>query len=238
MAGRPLAIVRCPQGRTQPCFFQKHVSGKGSADLVIEDLEGLLSLVQLGALEIHPWGATADRLERPDRLVFDLDPGPGVTWKRVIDAALAIRDRLEELGLKSFVRASGGKGLHVVVPLARRASWDDVKAFARGIAEELVAREPERYVSSATKARRANRIFIDWLRNGRGATAVASYSTRARPHAPIAAPLAWDELPKLRSADAIRMRAVPRRIAERGDPWRGFFALRQTLPPARRGRRR
>ena len=238
MVGRPLAIVRCPRGRTQPCFFQKHVSGKSSAHLMITDLEGLLSLVQLGALEIHPWGATADRLDRPDRLVLDLDPGPGVTWKNVVDAALVIRDRLGELGLESFVRASGGKGLHVVVPLARRASWDEVKSFARGFAEEMVAGSPERYVASATKSRRTNRIFIDWLRNARGATAVASYSTRARPHAPIAAPLAWDELPKLRSADAIRMRAVPRRIVERGDPWRGFFALRQTLPPARRRRRR
>ncbi|HZN55835.1 MAG TPA: DNA ligase D [Candidatus Polarisedimenticolaceae bacterium] len=238
IAGRPLAIVRCPRGRAQPCFFQKHPSGKSSAHLMISDLDGLLSLVQLGALEIHPWGTTAERLDRPDRLVFDLDPGAGIPWKRLIEAALAVRERLEQAGLRSFARTSGGKGLHVVAPLSRRNSWDDLKTFARGIAEEMVAREPDRYVATATKSRRDNRIFIDWLRNARGATAVASYSTRARPHAPIAAPVTWEELPKIASSDAFRVRGIERRLSEAGDPWPGFLSLRQSIPASALRKRR
>ncbi len=244
VVGRPLAIVRCPRGRSEPCFFQKHASSSlpkairgvpvgekkgGAAHLMIDDLDGLLSLVQLGALEIHPWGARADRLERPDRVVFDLDPGPGIEWRQVVDAALGLRQTLASLALTSFVRTSGGKGLHVLLPLERRTSWDDLKAFARGVAEELVRKDPKRYVATASKARREKRIFIDWLRNARGATAIAPYSTRAREGAPVAAPLAWEELGKIRKSDAFDVRGMQERIARRGVPWAGFFSVRQRI---------
>jgi bifunctional non-homologous end joining protein LigD len=232
VVSRPLAILRCPGGRDAECFFQKHPSGKRSSHLMIGDFDGLLSLVQIGALEIHPWGAPAGHLERPDRLVFDLDPGPGVAWRQVIEGAKAIRERLEGFDLSSFARTSGGKGLHVVAPLSGRTSWADLKAFARGIADDLVRRYPQRYVATATKTRRQNRIFIDWLRNARGATAVASYSTRARDGAPVATPLTWDELTKVRASDAFKVRGMPARIAKAGDPWAGFFSLKQSIPPS------
>jgi len=230
VVGRPLAIVRCPEGRTGPCFFQKHAAKARSEHLSVDDLDGLIGLVQLGALEIHPWGAKAKDVDRPDRLVFDLDPGPGVTWARVVDGALAIRDRLAEFSLDSFVRTTGGKGLHVVAPLTGRTSWDDLKAFARGIAEGFVQREPERYVAAAAKSRRKGRIFIDWLRNAQGATAIASYSTRKLPGAPIATPLAWEELRGVKSGDAFRLRGFGRRLAAAGDPWKGLAKARQSIP--------
>jgi bifunctional non-homologous end joining protein LigD len=230
VAGRPLAIVRCPEGRTGPCFFQKHAAKKSSEHLSIDDLDGLIGLVQMGALEIHPWGAKSQDIERPDRLVFDLDPGPGVTWSRVVDGAFTVRDRLAEFSLASFVRTTGGKGLHVVVPLTGRVSWDDLKAFARGIADGLVQREPERYIATAAKSRRSGRIFIDWLRNAQGATAIASYSTRKLPGAPIATPLSWDELRRVKSGDAFKLRGFEKRLAKAGDPWKGLAEARQAIP--------
>jgi bifunctional non-homologous end joining protein LigD len=229
VVGRPLAIVRCPEGLGSPCFFQKHPSSKTSEHLTVEDLDGLISLVQMGALEIHPWGAATERLDRPDRLIFDLDPGPGVTWAHVVEGALAIRDRLAAAELRSFVRTSGGKGLHVVSPLARRTSWDDLKSFARGVAEELAHDRPARYVAAAAKSRRRGRIFIDWLRNGEGATAVASYSTRARPGAPVATPLRWDELAAIGGGDAFTVASMAKRLAEAGDAWPDFFSLKQSI---------
>jgi bifunctional non-homologous end joining protein LigD len=237
VAGRHLAIVRCPDGRTKPCFFQKHASAGSAAHLRIADLDGLLGLVQIGALEIHPWGARAGNPEHPDRLVLDLDPGKGVAWKDVVATALALRERLEADGLRSFVRTSGGKGLHVVAPLSG-ATWEALRGYTRGIAEEFVRRSPDRFIATSTKAKRAGRIFIDWQRNGRGATAIASYSTRARPGAPVAAPLTWKELPRIRSGDAVRLKDVKRRLARSGDPWTGFFKVRQSLPAAARVRAR
>ena len=237
IAGRNLAIVRCPDGRTKACFFQKHASPKSKEHLQIQDLPGLIGLVQIGALEIHPWGATARDVLHPDRLIFDLDPGAGVPWKEVIATAIAIRDRLAKDGMTSFVRTSGGKGLHVVAPLTPRASWDDLRTYARGIADEFVRRSPERFIAIATKAKRTKRIFIDWQRNGDGATAIASYATRARPGAPVAAPLTWQELPRVRSGDAFRVKDMKRRIAK-GDPWEGFFSVRQTIPTAAKAKAR
>lgn len=245
IAGRPLSVVRCPDGIAKACFFQKHrgpgmdqvdhvplqEADGGSADyLVVNDAAGLLQLVQLNALEFHPWGAHADRPELADRIVFDLDPGPGVAWAQVRQAARQLRERLEQVSLASFLRTSGGKGLHVVVPLRPACDWQLVRRFARGFAEAMAVAEPERYVAVASKARRKGRIFIDYLRNGRGATAIAAYSLRARPGAPVAMPLSWAELSRVRAADVYDWRSAPARLARlRTDPWQAMAAIRQDL---------
>jgi bifunctional non-homologous end joining protein LigD len=208
IVGRPLAALRCPDGIGGENFFQKHV-WKGAGDGIVplrdprepgdaligvKDLNGLLALAQGAALEIHPWGSTASDWERPDILVMDLDPGDGVPWEQVIAAAREIRERLRLADLGAFVKTSGGKGLHVAAPLAPRAEWPEVKAFAKTMAEAMAADSPALFVSTATKARRPGKIFVDYLRNQRGATAVAPYSPRARPGAPVSMPLDWDEL--------------------------------------------
>jgi bifunctional non-homologous end joining protein LigD len=197
----------------------------------IDSLEGLLGLVQMGTLEIHTWGSTAKDPEHPDQLVFDLDPGPDVLWARVLAVARQLVRLLEQLGLASFVKTSGGKGLHVVVPLRPQASWDQVKAFARGVAEHAAANDPEHLTTNMARARRQGRVFIDYLRNGRGATSVVAYSPRARPGAPVSAPLRWDELaPRVRAA-SFTVRSAPGRLrALRNDPWAGFEAARRPLP--------
>lgn len=245
VVARPLTLVRCPGGRAGACFYQKHMSetlpdalgsvtiqekNKRDEYVVVNDLAGLISLVQMSVLEIHPWGARADDVERPDQLIFDLDPGPGIDWREVINGARLVRDTLEGQKLKSFVRTSGGKGLHVVVPLKPKRSWDDVKQFAKELAQSIVDDEPGHYVANMSKAKRKGKIFIDYLRNSRGATAVASYSTRARTGAPVATPLDWNELSKVKSADQYTVLNSIRRLASRRkDPWDGFFKLRQSL---------
>ena len=191
---RPLTLVRCPQGQARQCFYQKHLTDAMPASVhgvmikekdaedeyvAVSDVAGLVALVQMGVLEFHPWPAREDKVERPDMLVFDLDPGEGVDWKGVVQGAKDVRDCLEALGLASFLRTSGGKGLHVVAPLARRNTWDELKEFARGVAETMVRAAPERYIANMSKAKRRGKIFVDYLRNQRGATAIASYSTRA-----------------------------------------------------------
>lgn len=250
VAGRPLTIVRCPQGRGHKCFYQKHLNesvpapvrgvavkekeGEGRY-LVIDDLAGLITLVQLGALEFHPWGAREDRLERPDMVIFDLDPDPEVVWEAVIHCARRLHQRLGQLGLRSFLKTSGGKGLHVVVPLLRRAEWEEVKAFARGVAEDLAREEPGRYVTSMAKAKRQGRIFIDFFRNSRGATSVAPYSTRARPGAPVSTPLHWEELTVGTGPADYTVGNLSRRLARLGsDPWGDFFTVRQSITKAMR----
>lgn len=245
IAGRPLSIVRCPDGIAQACFFQKHrtagirhadrvrireESGKTRDYLVVRDERQLLELVQFNTLEFHPWGSTAQRLEQADRIVFDLDPGPGVVWRDVRRAARELRSLLEQIGLQSFLRTSGGKGLHVVVPLNPGCDWNLVKRFAQGFATSLAQSAPQRYVAVATKSRRNGVIFIDWLRNGRGATSVASYSLRARAGAPVAMPLDWSELGRIQSAEAFDLHSARRRLARRKtDPWEGIDSLRQDL---------
>lgn len=234
---RPLSLVRCPDTR-ESCFYQKNWERMGGGldtvrdgrihYAVVRDPRGLVALIQNGVLELHPWGSRASDLERPDLLIFDLDPGPDVEWSRVRDAARELRRRLRELDLESFPKTSGGKGLHLVVPLVPKAGWDEVKAFAGSIARELAAKHPERYTATMTKSARPGKIFIDWFRNGRGATAVAPWSTRARPHAPVAAPISWDELGRISGADAFRVGRTPTR-----DPWTGFFERRQRLPRGR-----
>lgn len=240
---RPLALVRCPDGVGGECFFQKHLtpgfreavhaaSAKAGRDpyVYIEDLDGLLALVQMNVVEIHPWGARLADPDTPDRIVFDLDPAPDVPWAAVKAAALAVRERLAALKLESFLRASGGKGLHVVVPLSGDDGWDAVKAFAHAVATTMAQEEPKRYLDVATKAQRRGRIFVDYLRNARGATSVANYSLRARPGAPIAVPLGWDELSRLRSAAQYHFGNIRERIAKRPDPWRGIDDVEQALP--------
>ena len=242
---RPLSIIRCPAGTGKPCFFQKHHtaglelvdsvklkedSGTNAQYLVVRDAASLLELVQFNALEFHPWGSHAEAPDRADRVVFDLDPGPDVPFAEVKKAATDIRKLLAQLELESFLRVSGGKGLHVVVPLNPGCDWDLTKRFAKGFADALAQSEPQRFLATATKALRNKRIFVDYLRNGRGATAVASYSLRGRPGAPVAMPLAWSELAKLKRADSFTIKDVPAKLKRRRkDPWEGIDSLRQNL---------
>jgi bifunctional non-homologous end joining protein LigD len=204
----------------------------GSEDyLYIEDLTGLMELVQMNSLEFHPWGSRVDAPERPDRMVFDLDPGPGVTWPRVKAAARDIRKRLEQAGLRSYLRLSGGKGLHVVVPINPGPGWDEVKGFCGAFAETLAAHSPDKYVATMSKAKRKGVIFVDWLRNGRGATSVCSWSLRARELATVAMPLRWEELAKIDTPGMYTMaRALQRAARLRNDPWEGMDQVSQDLP--------
>ncbi|MES5813559.1 DNA ligase D [Pseudoxanthomonas sp. Soil82] len=246
IAGRPLSLVRCPDGATGQCFFQKH-HGAGFGEAVhalplrqksgiedyvwIDDATGLLQLVQMNVLEFHPWGATVEDPERADRLVFDLDPGEGVSWKAVCDGAREVRGRLREAGLESFLRMSGGKGLHVVVPLAPAVPWEQARDFCEAFARAMEAHAPERWLANARKAKRTGRIFLDWLRNTRGATSVASWSLRAREHATVAMPLRWEELGKFDRPGAFSPdKALQRASRLRKDPWDGIDRLRQSLP--------
>ncbi|MBP0437397.1 DNA ligase D [Tianweitania sediminis] len=244
---RPLALLRCPDGINGQCFFQKHVwRGANKAIKLFKDpqddaseeplvmisaLEGLIGLVQAGALELHPWGSTIKKLEQPDTIIMDLDPGEGVSWERICDAAREIKARFEDLGLAAFVKTSGGKGLHVVSPLKPKADWDTTKAFTKQIAESMAADSPDEFVSVITKSKRKNKILVDYLRNGRNATAVAAYSSRARKGAAVSMPVAWDELgPNIRP-DGFTVENAPAHVANRGsDPWADFRKAAQLLP--------
>ncbi|KPP92192.1 DNA ligase D [Erythrobacter sp. HL-111] len=220
-AQRPVSLVRCPQGRAKKCFFQKHDTG-GFGDAVrrvpirekdggyedylyIEDARGILQCVQMGTIEFHGWGARTSEVEAPDRMVFDLDPDEGLDFGDVKGAARDIRDRLADLGLASFAMLTGGKGVHVVVPLVPGHSWEAHKDFARRFAEALSLAEPERFTATMSKAKRKGRIFIDWLRNQRGSTAILPYAVRAREGAPVAAPIGWNELGKVTGAGQWRL---------------------------------
>lgn len=243
VTGRVLAILRCPDGQTAACFFQKHATAgvdprrlhlvrepDGDKAIAIDELEGLIALAQAGALEIHVRGSTIDHLEEADRLVFDLDPGPGIGWKEIIAAAREVRERLSRLKLESFVKTTGGKGLHVMLPI-QRVPWDQAKNFCRRVAEEMVADSPERYVATVKKAAREKRIFVDYLRNSREATAIAPYSTRARPGATVSVPLTWDELGKQKVSNAFTVLNLSTRLAKmRKDAWADIGKVRQRLP--------
>lgn len=245
-ARRPLTVVRCPDGRHKQCFFQKHAtestpaqllriplteeSGKAATYLAVDSIEGILALVQLGALELHVWGARIDKPEAPDQMVLDFDPDPALPWKDIVEAATLARARLEDLGLATFVRTTGGKGLHVVVPLVRRHTWEELKEFAKAVAEDLAHQNPARYTTRVPLAARRQKIFIDYLRNGRGATSIVSYSTRARPGATVSVPLRWEELtPDLRP-DGFTVKTVPERLHRlKRDPWDAFESSRRAL---------
>ncbi|MGE0006965.1 MAG: non-homologous end-joining DNA ligase [Parvibaculaceae bacterium] len=232
----PLSLVRCPDGIGDKCFFQKHLTASmprsfktvsirekdgGKADyLYVEDVAGIVAAAQIGALELHVWGASNDDLEHPDRLVFDLDPDDSVPFAEVKAAAGDLRSVLDAAGLRTFPMITGGKGIHVIAPLSGRNDWDEVKTFAAGLARGFADRDPGRFVATASKARRKGRIFIDWLRNERGATAILPYSPRARKGAPVAVPVAWSELSRLRSAAAFDTVAVLKRLTgPKRDPW-------------------
>jgi bifunctional non-homologous end joining protein LigD len=247
---RPLALVRCPDGIDGPRFFQKHgwrgmsasigeiVDPKDKAGrpvLRILDLDGLVALAQSGVLEIHPWGTTTQNWARPDMMTMDLDPAEDVPWTEVIDAARDVRARLEAMGMAAFIKTSGGKGLHVVAPLKPQARWPEVKAFAKSLATNMAHDDPERYIAVATKAKRRGRIFVDYLRNGRGSTAVAPYSTRARPGAPVSMPIDWPELdPAIGPASFTVKNALLQLEARRNDPWAGFFDAAKPLPKSKK----
>ena len=202
--------------------------------LVVDTVPALISLVQIGILEIHTWNSVVDRLERPDRVVFDLDPAPDVPWPRVLAAARLVRERLEALGLESFVKTTGGKGLHVVVPLASGVTWEQGADFSRALAESLVREDPRAFIAHMSKAARTGKIFIDHFRNTRGATSVAAYSTRAKPEAPVSVPLDWDELSPRLTSDHYTVANLPRRLAGlRKDPWARYWTVRQELPAGR-----
>jgi bifunctional non-homologous end joining protein LigD len=253
IVGRPLALLRCPNGIVGERFFQKHPwrgmnpniaqvtdpKDPGGEPLIsIHDLDGLLALVQSAVLEIHPWGSTVADWEHPDTLIMDLDPGDDVTWQAVVDAAIEVRQRLTASGLAAYVKTSGGKGLHVVAPLAPKADWRAVKTFASAFAGAMAADSPDRYVATITKSRRIGKILIDYLRNQRGQTAVAPYSTRARPGAAVSAPLEWAELGPAIGPAHFTVRNMPQRVAAfPPDPWADFRAdARPLAPPKQRGK--
>jgi bifunctional non-homologous end joining protein LigD len=248
VAGRPLTLVRCPQGQTAQCFYQRHYAdgmpdgirpiriaerkaGRTKAPyLTIDDASGLVGLAQFGVLEIHIWGADADDVEHPNRLVFDLDPDEQLGFAAVRDAACEIRDVLAAAALDSYPLLTGGKGLHVVVPLVPERKWDDIKRFARGVATAMALESPDRFIAKATKASRTGRIYLDWLRNDRSATAIAPFSMRARAGCPIAVPIAWRELGRIESGSQYTLANVRRRLtAQRRDPWAGYFAQPQRI---------
>jgi len=246
VAMRPITMVRCPTGRQKKCFYQRHagsgvpeqleqvrVPGFDDPYLFIRDLSGLIALVQMGVLEIHPWGVTVDRPDRPDRMIFDLDPGEGTGFAAVVAAALDVRERLAARGLESFVKTTGGKGLHVVAPIAPGHDWPAVKGWAKALAEAMAAAAPDRYLTRIAIAERVGRIFIDYLRNDPTSTAVGPYSTRARPGAPVATPLGWEELDDGLDPAAFTVGTVPARLAGQAtDPWARIDGLGQRLPPA------
>jgi bifunctional non-homologous end joining protein LigD len=245
LARRPLTVVRCPEGWQKECFFQKHFKDAASELLrsipimekdgpqyysVADNIEGVIELVQIGALEIHVWGSREDKLEQPDMMIFDLDPAPEVEWASMIKAARLMRERLSNLGLASFVKTTGGKGLHIVAPLTPRAGWETVKSFSRAVAESIVREAPGEYIATMSKEKRKGRIFIDYLRNGRGATSIAPYSTRSRQGAPISTPVAWDELTVDLKPDSYNIYNIRRRLAGlEEDPWAGYFSIRQEI---------
>jgi bifunctional non-homologous end joining protein LigD len=244
VAGRPLSMLRCPDGIGSQCFFQRHIAreqspylfdtgiqvkGRNEDYLMIKDEKGLITLVQWGVIEMHPWGCMADRPQIPDKIIFDLDPDPDVPWSRVIDGVKEVRARMAEFGLKSFLKTTGGKGLHVTVPLTPQYAWPTVKAFARAVAQSMEHDAPEFYVANMSKEKRKGRIFVDYLRNELTSTAIAPYAVRARPGATVATPLDWSELTvKLKPAE-FTIATVPQRLKSQDDPWADYFAVAQTI---------
>jgi bifunctional non-homologous end joining protein LigD len=244
---RPISLVRCPQGRAKQCFFQKHDAGSfgdavhkvaisekdgGSEEyLWVDDAAGLLTCVQMGTIEFHGWGSRVDALERPDRLVFDLDPDEALGFDETKQAAMHLKEQLAELGLVSFPLLSGGKGVHVVVPLTPAAEWPAVRDFAERFARAMAQADPDRFVAVMSKAKRKGRIFIDYLRNQRGATAIMPYAARARAGAPVAAPVSWSELRDLDTATRWHVGDVEELIARaNGRALAGWGVADQTLP--------
>ena len=245
---RPLTLVRCPEGHKKQCFYQRHVTdsignpirsirvkeGRSTVSYVsVDSTPGVIALVQMGVLEIHTWGSRQDHLEQPDRLTFDLDPDPALPWKQIREAAETLRGQLSGLGFAAFVKTTGGKGLHVVVPITPKQDWDRVKAFTKKVAEDLVREAPQLYTATMSKSKRQGKIFIDYLRNARTATAVSAYSTRARANAPVSVPVHWDELAMDVRGEHFNIHNVPERLARlRTDPWEGYEKARRPINDA------
>ena len=245
VAERPLTLVRCPEGVGKACFFQKHPSQgmpdavgtfpisekKGKQDyMVVHDVDGLIGLVQIGALEIHTWGSKISAVEKPDQLVFDFDPDAGLPWQRVVDAVGELRAALDGIGLTGFLKTTGGKGLHVVVPVRPELEWNAAKQFCKSLVEVMAQKRPNRYLTTMTKEKRKGKIFLDYLRNSRGATSVCAYSTRARSGAPVSMPLSWEELEAGARPEGFDLRTVPVRLERVAtDPWKSFEDARASL---------
>ncbi|HEU0215335.1 MAG TPA: DNA ligase D, partial [Stellaceae bacterium] len=247
LAYRPLTIIRSTSGKGQRAFYQKHVgagmpkqikgytvAGEDEPFPIIEDVSGLIALVQMGVVEIHPWGSTVRDVEHPDRITFDLDPDEGLPWQHVIEAAIDVREALDAIGLRSFVKTTGGKGLHVVVPLrpqlAPELDWDAVKTFAKWVAERMHEERPDQFTANMSKQERRGRIYLDYLRNSRGATAVGAYSPRERAGTPVSTPLSWEEVESGVPPTAFTVATIPARLAAlEVDPWAEIGEARQTV---------
>jgi bifunctional non-homologous end joining protein LigD len=252
IANHPVTLIRCPDGIGGETFYQRnpgrglgpdvcplkwHYKDKDYEYLYIRGPSGLLELVQMNVVEFHPWGTRFNRMDHPDRAIFDLDPDTAVPFEAVKLAALDLQQRLENLGLESFLRVTGGKGLHVIVPLAEKDTWDEVKEWSRSVAEQMVADVPDAYVATMTKAKRGGKIFIDFFRNDYTATAVGDFSVRARPGAPVAVPLEWNELKKLESASQFSIHDVLKRI-KRKAPSDERYQVKQRIPRQKPGRKK
>jgi len=242
---RPLTLVRCPGGVGAECFYQKHLGENQDEYLYpikikenegsgiysyLKDIKGILALVQIGVLEIHVWGSNIKDIEKPNTITFDLDPAPDVTWKQVINTAHLMREALESLKLVSFVKTTGGKGLHVVVPIQPKKDWDEIKEFSHAFVNSLVELYPNDYVAVMTKAKRKGKIFIDYLRNQRGATAVVAYSTRAKENASVSMPIAWKQLTTKIKADQFTVKnAIDHLSKLKQDPWEEYLSIKQSI---------
>jgi bifunctional non-homologous end joining protein LigD len=246
--GRPLTLVRCPDGISGETFYQKHagswtppqvrrlaVPGKPEEFLFVDSVPGLVALAQAGILEIHPWNSRVARLEEPDQVILDLDPDEALPFSRVATAARRVRALLGERGLESFVKTTGGKGLHVCVPLVPERGWEELEEFTRLVAQRLARDEPELFTANMAKAQRKGRVYVDYLRNVRGANAVGAFSTRARAGAPVSVPVDWDELDRLSGPAGFTVAEVPLRVLEQGagravDPWARYLEVKQHVP--------
>jgi bifunctional non-homologous end joining protein LigD len=246
--GRPLTLVLCPKGVAAGCHYMRHTKAWGpevlrrvrireqtkvGEYLVADDATAVVALAQMGVVEIHTWNSTADEVERPNRLVWDLDPGPAVSWKAVVRGAREMREVLRILGLESWVKTTGGRGLHVVVPVLPRRPWAECLTFARAVAAALARHDPQRYTTAFAKSGREEKILIDYLRNNRTNTSVAAFSARARAGAPVSMPLTWEQLERVSRPEAFTVLTVPRRLKRvTRDPWRDYWTTRQSISAA------
>jgi bifunctional non-homologous end joining protein LigD len=241
---RPLSLLRCPEGSEKECFFQKHLGeltlkhveklhipgNDNGAYLVVRDIRGLIELVQMGVIEFHTWGSTTEAIHQPDRMIFDLDPDPAVPWSRVIEGAKLVEYLLSNLGLQSYLKTTGGKGLHVVVPIKPDHDFAVIKEFSKSIASHLAETIPSHFVAVMSKAKRKDKIFIDYLRNGEEATAIAAFSVRAREGGPISVPIRWDELSEDLPSNFYNVRNIfDRLLQSHDDPWQNYTQQQQII---------
>jgi bifunctional non-homologous end joining protein LigD len=245
VVGRPLTLLHCPQGMTAPCMYLKHAKQWGPSALrrvriqektkigeylVADSISAVVALVQMGIVEVHTWNSTTDALERPNRIIWDLDPGPGVSWPRVVTAARLVRDVLKTLGMVSWVKTTGGRGLHVVVPITPSRDWSECLAYARAVSEAIVKTDPAIYTTAFAKSGRETKILIDYLRNNRTNTSICAFSPRARPGAPVSVPVDWRELRA--TPEPWTMATVLRRLRRRADPWKAYWTVHQQISTA------